>query len=237
MATKEILTCPVCQASDVRVSHRRGFLQRGPLTWLGILPFRCGQCLTRFYKIALKDSRRRQRAGDAIPLVDLPRAPRWNTNTPVIVTLYPPGREGAILQGVAVNASLEGARLCLPVELPEGSLVSVALEGCPSRLGTVRWTMARDKSEILHGVRFQVPLERRGAHSRPFRRLRWRRLVRRGFIALMGLAAIAIVAYGFNWWIEQSRVYHPKYYEPKDIERQGYEEMQRLEQQRRPSVP
>ncbi len=237
MAKKENLTCPVCQAIDVRASHRRGILQRGPLTWLGILPFRCGQCQTRFYKIALKDSRRRQRAGDAIPPVDLLRAPRWNTNTPVVVTVYPPGDESAVLQGVAVNASLEGAGLCLPAELPEGSLVSVALEGGPSRLGTVRWTMARDKSEIFHGIRFQVPLERRGAHSQPFRRLRWRQFVRRGFIALIGLTAIAILTYGFNWWLERSRMYHPKYYEPKDIERQRYEERQLLEQQKRPSVP
>jgi hypothetical protein len=104
-------------------------------------------------------------------------------------------------------------------------------------MGTIRWTMARDNSQILHGVRFRIPLERRGVHSRPFRRLQWRHLVRRGFIALVGLAAIAIAAFGFNWWVEQSKMYHPKYYEPKDIERQGYEEGQRLEQQKRPSVP
>lgn len=238
MDKKEILSCPVCQAIEVRASHRRGFiLERGPLTWLGILPFRCGQCRTRFFKIALKDPRRRRYAGDPIPPVDLPRAPRWNTNIPVVVTVYQPGRENAVLQGVAVNASLEGARLRLPTALPEGSLVSVAFEGSPSRLGSVRWTLAQGESEILHGMRFHVSLERRGVHSRPFRRLRWRQLIRRGLIVLIGLAVIAIAAYGVDWWVEQFRTYDPKYYEPKDIERQGYEQQRRLEGPKGPSGP
>jgi len=237
MDKEEILSCPVCQAIDVRASHRRGILERGPLTWLGILPFRCGQCQTRFYKIALKDPRRRRYAGDAIPPSDLPRAPRWHTNMPVVITVYQPGRESTVLQGVAVNASLEGARLRLPTALPEGSLVSVALGGSPSRLGSVRWALSQGESEILHGVRFQVPLERRGVHSRTFRRLRWRQRLRRGLITLIGLAVVALAAYGSDWWIEQLRTYYPKYYEPKDIERQGYEQQRHLEGPKSPLRP
>ncbi len=156
---------------------------------------------------------------------------------PVIITVYQPGRESTVLQGVAVNASLEGARLRLPMALPEGSVVSIALEGAPPRLGSVCWILAQGESEVLHGVRFQVPLERRGIHSRPFRRLQWRQLMRRGLIVLIGLAVIAIAAYGFDWWIDQLRTYSPKYYEPKDIQRQEYEQQRRLEGPKRPSKP
>lgn len=237
MDKEEILSCPVCQAIDVQASHRRGILERGPLTWLGILPFRCAQCQTRFYRIALKDPRRRRYAGDAIPRSDLPRGPRWHTDMPVIVTVYQPGGESTVLQGMAVNTSLEGARLRLSTALPEGSLVSVALEGSPSRLGSVRWALSKGESEILHGVRFQVPLERRGVYSRPLRRLRRRQCLRRGLIALIGLAVIAFAAYGVNWWIEQLRTYYPNYYEPKDIERQRYEQQRHLEGAKSPLRP
>jgi hypothetical protein len=229
MDKKEALSCPVCRALDVQASHRRGTLERGPLTWLGILPFRCGQCQTRFYKFAVKDPRRRRSAGNVIPPVDLPRAPRWNTSLAATVTVYKAGREKDVLSGVAVNASLEGVRLRLPTALPEGSEVGVALRGGPSRLGSVRWTLPHGESEIIHGVRFQVPLEQRGVHSQPFRQLRWRQRIRRSLMVLIALAVIAIAAYGFVWWVEQFRTYHPKYYEPKDIERQDYEQQQRRE--------
>jgi len=232
-----MLSCPVCHSNDVRVSHRRGILERGPLTWLGILPFRCGQCQTRFSRMVLEDPRRRRYSRDAIPPVDVPRAPRWNTNLPVVVTVHEPGRETIKLRGVSVNASLEGARLRLPRALPERSVVSVELEGTLSRLGNVRWVLAQSDSEILHGVRFQVPLERRGVHARPLRQLRWRQRIRRGVIALIGLAIIAIAAFGISWWMEQFRVYYPKYYEPKDIERQEYEQQQQLGRPKGPSGP
>ena len=226
---KETLICPVCRAMDVRASHRRAPLERGPLTWLGVLPFRCGQCQTRFYKVALKDPRRRQSTGGAISRADLPRAPRWNVNLPATVMMSQSGREDIVLTGVAVNASLEGVRLRLPTPLPEGSIVGVALGGGPSRPGSVRWVLAQGESEILHGVRFQIPLERRGEHSRPFRRLRLRQLIRRSLMVLIGLAVIAIATYGFDWWVQQFKIYYPKFYEPKDIERQGYEQ-RRLEE-------
>ncbi len=156
---------------------------------------------------------------------------------PVVVRMCQPDRENTILQGIAVNASLEGTRLRLPTGLLEGSLISVSFEGSPSRLGSVCWALAQSESEILHGVRFQVLLERHGLHSRPLRRLRWRQLIRRGLIALTGLAVIAIAAYGFIWWVDQFRAYYPKYYEPKDIERQRYEQQRRLEESKGPSQP
>ena len=237
MDTKEKLRCPVCEASDVRVSHRRGVLERGPLTWLGILPFRCGQCQTRFYKVALKDPRRHGSAGNTISRVDLPREPRWNANLPVVVTVHQSGQVSAPLNGIAENASLNGARLRLPTALPEGSLVSVALEGGLSRLGNVCWTLAQAESEILHGVRFQASLDRGGVHSRPFRRLRRRQQIRRSLIALIGLAVLAVAAYGLSWWLEQFGAYSPKYYEPKDIERQWYEQQRRQEKPKGPSGP
>ena len=235
---KESLICPVCRVMDVRASHRRGPLERGPLTWLGILPFRCGQCQTRFYKVVPKDPRRRHSTGDAISRADLPRAPRWNVNLPAVVTMCEPGQESRVLTGVAVNGSLEGARLRLPTALPEGCVISVALEGGPSRLGNVRWVLAQSESEILHGVRFQVPLERHGVHSQPFWRLRSRKLIRRCLIVLIGLAVIAIAAYGLDWLVEQFKGYYPKYYEPKDIERQEYQQQQKLEEgQKKPPGP
>jgi hypothetical protein len=226
---EKILGCPVCRATGVRASHRRGILERGPLTWLGIFPFRCGECQTRFYRIALKDPRRWRYTADSIPPSELPRAPRWITNVPVVVTVSQPGRESTVLRGVAVNASLEGARLRLPTTLPEGSVVSVTLEDGLSRPGTVRWTLPHADSEVLHGVRFQAPQGRRERHVQAFRWLRRRKLLRRGLMALIGLAVLIVIAYGVNWWIEQFRTYYPKYYEPKDIERQKFEEQQRLE--------
>lgn len=226
---EKIPACPVCRATGVHASHRRGILERGPLTWLGIFPFRCGECRTRFYRIALKDRRRWRYTADSIPPSELPRAPRWRTNIPAVVTVNQPGRESTVLQGVAVNASLEGARLLLPMALPEGSVLSVTLEDGLSRPGSVRWTLPHGDAETLHGVRFQVPEGRRERQVRAFRWLRRRKLLRRGLMALIGLAVLAVAAYGVNWWIEQFRRYYPKYYEPKDIERQKFEEQQQLE--------
>ena len=226
---EKILACPVCRAVAVRASHRRGILECGPLTWLGIFPFRCGECRTRFYRVAPKDPRRWRYTADSIPPSELPRAPRWSANVPVVVTVNQPGRESTVLRGVAVNASLEGARLRLPTALPEGSVVSVTLEDGLSRPGTVRWTLPHGDSEILHGVRFHAHQGRRERHVRAFRWLRRRKLLRRVLMALIGLAVIVVVAYGVNWWIEQFRTYYPKYYEPKDIERQKFEEQRRLE--------
>lgn len=234
---KSVMTCPVCRAASVSQSHRHGAWERGLLTWMGVLPFRCGQCRTRFYKIALKDSRRRRHSVDVVFPVDRPRAPRWMTNVAAVVTLHASDQTNVSLKGIAENASLEGARVRLPSALPEGSPVSVALEGGLSRPGSVHWTMPDGESGVIHGIRFQVPLERRADHSRPLRRLRLRQSFRRGLIVLIGAATIAIAAYGLVWLIEGMRTYDPKYYEPKDIEREGQELQRRLEELKRLRKP
>ena len=225
-------TCPVCMANDVTLSHRRGLLEHGPLTWVGILPFRCGQCQTRFYTFAMSDPRLKRRGTDAALPTERRRAPRWTTHTPAVVTVHTPGEADMILEGTAVNTSLEGTRLRLLTLVPEGSQVTVALEGAKPRQGNVRWSHPYGEGVALHGIRFQVPLERSGAHSRPLRRVLFRRLLRRGLIALIGLAAIAILAYGLLWLINSLQTYDPKFYEPKDLERERYQTQGRPEESR-----
>lgn len=149
----------------------------------------------------------------------------------VEVTVHAPGQASVALKGVAKNVSLEGARLQLPTALPEGSLVSVSMEGGPSRLGTVRWNLPQDESGSVHGIRFQLPLEPRGPHARPLRRLRLRQFLRRGLIVLVGSVLIAVGAYGVERFIESLRAYKPNFYEPKDIERQMFESQRQLQQQ------
>ena len=228
-----MLTCPVCQAAQIRSSHRRGMLERGPLTWVGVLPFRCGQCQTRFFRVTLNDPRRRRAEEDTASITHELRPPRWKTNVPAVLTVYAPGQEAVVLNGVAMNASLEGACLRLSMALPEGSPVGVAFEGGPSRLGSVRWVASRNDAEVLHGIRFQVSMERRGVHSRPYRHLRLRHTIRRGLIALIGLAFIATAALAVNWLVEALWTYDPKYYEPKDLDRQTYEQERMKARQRR----
>lgn len=216
-------TCPVCLASALQISHRRGVLEHGPLTWVGILPFRCGQCQTRFLAFALSDPRRKRHVGEKGLPAERRRAPRWITHTPAVVTVQTPGEADVVLEGTAVNTSLEGTRLRLPTLVPEGSQVTVALEGAKPRQGSVRWSHSHGEAGSLHGIRFQVPLERSGVHSRPLRWVILRRLLRRGLIALIGLAAIAIAAYAFLWLTKSLETYDPKYYEPKDLERERYQ--------------
>ena len=230
-------SCPICQTKDVQMSHRKGFLERGALTWIGILPFRCGQCQTRFLKFAAHDPRRRRSQQNAASSVKRWRAPRWSTNVGAVVTVYTPGQANLVLRGEAENASLEGVRLRLPVALPEDSQVSVALESSPSRFGTVCWVRSQGKVEAVHGIRFHVLLERRGPDSRPWRRLRTRRLVRRMAFAILGLLGIAAATYGLVWLIEGLRGYNPKYYEPKDIERQTYDRQRRANELKRTQEP
>jgi hypothetical protein len=59
---------------------------------------------------------------------------------------------------------------------------------------------------------------------RPFRRLLWRQRLRRAGVVLVGLLAIAVASYALVWLLEAFRVYDPKYYEPKDMERQRFEQ-------------
>jgi hypothetical protein len=150
------------------------------------------------------------------------RAPRWPIREDAVVTVTTPGGSGFVLNGVAVNASLEGVRLQLPVALAEGSHVSVALAGGAPRTGTVRWALPHGESGFLHGIRFHVPADLRGKHSKLHRRLLVRRGLRRGLIVLVGAASIAIAAYGLGWFMDAMRAYDPQYYEPKDIERERH---------------
>jgi hypothetical protein len=46
------------------------------------------------------------------------------------------------------------------------------------------------------------------------------------FVGLISLAMLALAAYGLVWLIEEFRGYRPQYYEPKDIERQQYQQRQ-----------
>jgi hypothetical protein len=69
------------------------------------------------------------------------------------------------------------------------------------------------------------------------RRLRVRQLLRRSLIILVGSAGIAVTAYGLVWLIESMRRYDPKFYEPKDIDREGQQLQQRLEELRRIQKP
>jgi hypothetical protein len=151
-----------------------------------------------------------------------------------VVTVSPPGQERAVLTGLAENASLDGVRLQLPVALDVDSEVSVALnEGLP-QTGIVRWARFEEGSGFLHGVQFIVPADRRGAFSRPLLYIQARRALRRVLIFLVSAASIIFAMYGVLWLIDAMRTYDPKYYEPKDLERERYELQQQLEELRQP---
>jgi len=136
-----------------------------------------------------------------------------------------------------VNASLAGVRLQLPIALEEDSQVSVALNDGPPRTGIVRWARSQGESGFLHGVRFMDAADERGTFSRPLRRLQVRTGLRRGLILLLGAAVLAIAAYGLVWLIEAMRTYDPKYYEPKDLERERHELRRQLEELKQSQKP
>jgi hypothetical protein len=138
---------------------------------------------------------------------------------------------------VAVNASLAGVRLQLPIALEEDIQVSVALNDGPPRTGIVRWARDQGDSGFLHGVRFLDPADQRGAFSRSLRRLQVRTAFRRGLILLISAAVLAVAAYGLVWLIESMRTYDPKFYEPKDLERERHELQQKQEGPKQPQGP
>lgn len=45
-----IRRCPYCNSNDVRLSHRKNFLESA-LSFLGVYPFRCENCNRRFRKL------------------------------------------------------------------------------------------------------------------------------------------------------------------------------------------
>jgi len=235
--TRDMTSCPACKGPDVRTSHRQGFLERALLTWLRVFPFRCCQCRTRFYRFVPRSPRRRGYAADGTIPTERHREPRWPIYGDAVVTVTPPGQASVVLKAVAVNASLEGVRLQLPIALEEDSQVDVALDEGPPRTGTVRWARPLGESDFLHGVRFHAPADRRGTFSRPLRHLGVRTSLRRGLILLISAASIAIAAYGLVWLIEAMRTYDPKFYEPKDLERERHELQRKLEELKQPQKP
>jgi hypothetical protein len=157
----------------------------------------------------------------------------------VAVTVVSPGQDRIVLEGMAENASLQGVCVRLPRALVQDSQVSVSLEGGSGRTGSVRWMRPQEDSGILHGISYDVPLEARASDARPFRRLRFSRWLRRALIVLIGLAGLAVAAYGLVYLMEALRTYDPwsKFYEPKDTERQRHEQLRRAEESKRMGKP
>ena len=214
--------CPACQSKGVYASHRRGILERGPLTWLGIFPYRCGQCQTRFYHSTGRSFRRP--AAVQASLSPYPsRTARWPVRLQADVHLLSQQEQRTQLTGTTENMSLHGLQVRLPATLEVGSQIEIRMPGEAPQMGGVRWNRPQGGSGVLHGVQFKAPLTRRTRYARPFRRLLWRQRLRRLWFVLVGLVVMAGAAYGLVWMLEALRVYDPKYYEPKDIERQWHE--------------
>jgi hypothetical protein len=125
--------------------------------------------------------------------------------------------------GESTNVSLEGVGLRLPTPLQKGRQVSVALKGGAVRTGRVRWVNVDEKSGYAHGVQLDSAIEQRGRLAKPWRRMRRRQLVRRLELVLGGLLVMAGLAWGLIWTMDVFHAYDPKYYEPKDVERQQHE--------------
>jgi len=229
-----MVTCPACKGTDARSSHRRGVLERRLLTWLRVFPFRCVQCGTRFYQFVPSSPRRRGYGSEGTIAAERPRSPRWPMSLNAVVTVSPPSRERAVLTGLAENASLDGVRLQLPIALDVDSEVSVALNEGPPQRGIVRWARFEEGTGFLHGIQFIVPADRRGAFSRPLLYIQARRALRRVLIFLVSITSMVLAMYGLLWLIDAMRSYDPKYYEPKDLERERYELQQQREELRQP---
>ena len=216
---RKVKSCPACLSEAVHASHRLGFLEHGPYSWVGLLPFRCADCQTRFYRFAPSDIRRRRRGIDAVPDTDRVRPARWPVFVDVEVRLDAP--EGATsLKGVAENASLEGLRVRLREAVREGRQIEVTFASGGKITGTVRWNRIEGGGGVLHGVQMLAPQAAEAAHTRPFRRLRRRWFLRRLLIGVIWLGVIAVATACLLWLIETLQAYKPSYYEPKDIERQ-----------------
>jgi len=221
-----VSSCPVCATNGIYASHRRGFLERGPLSWIGVFPFRCGQCNARFYRFA-PGARRRRVERTLLPTgSDHLRPLRWSLATEAAVTLYRGDGTTSSFAGRVENASSGGMGLLLPMTLPEGSVLNVEIPDMPSRLGKVRWVKAGGSEGTLHGLEFESAAEAPALAYRPSLARRARRIRRRVFVGIISLAMLALAAYGLVWLIEEFRGYRPQYYEPKDIERQQFQKRQ-----------
>ena len=218
--------CPVCQSTNIRASHRQGWLEHSLLTWVGVLPFRCGSCQTRYRRFAYSEVRRRRELF-LVPVSERVRPPRWRYQIATQVTIQPSGATPETVDGEIEEASARGARARLPRELPVGSRVSLSLEEGAAGGGVVRWTAPHETSGYLHGIEMDRPLGRRAKASRPLSRLRCRLFFRRLLLGCIALGLMALAAAGLVWLLEAMHAYNPQYYEPKDVERERYE-VQRL---------
>jgi hypothetical protein len=213
------MRCPVCGGSDLYASHRRGILERGPLSWIGVLPYRCAECQTRFYLRTGSDARRRG-ARDASDVRERERPARWRHTGEVAIQVLEGKQRSAPITGETTNLSLEGMSLRLATDLPEGSQLSVALKGAAVRTGTVQWTRSDGGAGFMHGVRLDTAFGQRARLAKPWRRLRRRQFLRRLAVIVVGLVLMVGTAWGLVWLVDAFQAYDPKYYEPKDIERQ-----------------
>jgi hypothetical protein len=220
--------CPVCQTTDTYAAHRQGWLERGPLTWCGILPFRCEHCQTRFFRWALRDPRRRHHLNVAETVTHM-RAPRWESRSATKAIIRQPGKSPITLAGEIEDRSADGVRVRLPAEAPVGCRIRVTVGGGGTRSGTVRWVKPHEGAWFSHGVGFDAPAGRRGITGRQVRRFRRRQRVRRALFWFVALGVIALTTAGLVWVLEALRNYQPQYYEPKDIERERHETQRRLE--------
>lgn len=214
-------TCPVCQATNVRASHRQGWLEHRPLTWVGVLPFRCGSCQTRYRRFAYSEVRRRREF--LVSASDEVRPPRWRFRIATRVTIQPSGGTPETVDGETENASARGVHVRLPRVVPVGSHLSLTLQEGAARGGVVRWTALHETSGYLHGIELDKPLERHTKASRPLARLRRRLFFRRLLLGIVAFGLMVMAAAGLVWLLEAMRVYNPQYYEPKDIERERHE--------------
>jgi PilZ domain len=221
-----VSSCPVCATNGIYASHRRGVLERGPLSWIGVFPFRCGQCNARFYRFAPGAKRRRVERTLVPTGSDHLRPLRWSIAAEATVTLYREDGSTSSFLGRVENASSGGMGVLLPMTLPEGSVLNVEIPDMPSRLGTVRWVKAGESEGTLHGLEFESAAEAAAPAYRPSLAKRARRIRRRVFVGVISLALLALAAYGLVWLIEEFRAYRPRYYEPKDIERQQFQQRQ-----------
>ena len=167
------------------------------------------------------------------------RAPRWEAQMRAAVMATSSGQPEDVLEGTAENASLEGVCVRLSAALPKGTQVDVSLDGAPATAGTVRWILTEGEGKYLHGINYHIRLKRRALCARPFRRWWFRRWLRRGLMALISLAIMALAAYAVVSLVESLQTYDPwkKFYEPKGAERERYELQRRDEEMKRQGRP
>ncbi len=151
------MTCPTCGTSDVYLSRRHGFMETRLLSWIGMLPFRCGQCWRRFYRLAPRHLRRRLRKGAgslAAPVTSL-----WLRDVEVEVRIPLAGGSAHSLRARAEQFSNFGLTLALPLRLQPGTPVQIVLGRGPALPGRVELLQDSPSDLLLHLVRFDTPAD------------------------------------------------------------------------------